>query len=589
MAPNENTENTEKPTTKSNTLYAVVWALLMVNLYLVFGLRHGFQLLNFLGFSAAALIGIAFVGLSGRPKRIIEDPVPIEVAEVVQDAMEGVRPHCEEIFLDQFHQVVGPMFYDAESHFRDGLAWLWQSAEGMREILQKGLIKSKLELGKMSGQFAMQGWAQIYNNTDGKLDKMLAGLNDLPKLKERNEADLQNLSARVLEDTQVKLEKEKDLMLNYLENLLTVQLSEEYQETGEVLQPSIEKLSAQFQGFLDRSLDAKIENLDETMAQELGTLASKIVGDIQGLTLNMVNGLDQNIDTLKRLMAEKKAEADLRERIDNLNILLVSLRDEANAVLFSLAWRDMMIDSQWQTLSARLEKDNMRMQQDAGEGVLNDYIDELKKAIPTIVDLGVSPAYRSIYNMLGAVEYWNNGFTWSETAEKTREAATLLFQYVLVIERMAERVIMVPMETLRNARLMRESVRQGAFAQEFARVRSEVQRRRPELDVYLQDVYPQQFLSFCSDHYMRPRPQNAGDGAWMLFFVLIYQNRFSKADSDSLYLMGLLLVAHNMRNRYVHPTRGKQVVSLEDPDRLIEIRMTALDAIELLGRMGTHT
>lgn len=570
----------------SDRLYGMVWFLLVGNGLLIFSMKHGFTWYWALIALGVFILGAAayrvFTHREAKPQMRLTS----EVAQAVQDAMEAARPICEEIFDLEVNQAVSPIIYSAEVHFREGLSWLWQSGDTLQASLSSGLAKAVLDLRRHAGTFASIGQAQVYSSVETKMTRLLEMLSELERMKDRDRRDLDTLNNRVIEDLEIKLQKEKEVMLSYLENLLAVQMSDEFEQSGRILVPSIDKLTDQFRIFMEKSIDSKIENMDDMMSNELGNLATKVVGEIQSFCLGQVNGIDQVLDLLKKIFTEKQADQAFLTSLNQISTSLRTLRDEANAVLFTLAWQEIMIEKQWQAIKEKVAGIQQTVLADMPEEELNAMMDFIKSTLVSAEDNLRLPGYRNIYQRLAVTETINRQFEGGEGTRQLKEAVLILFHYVYVLEGMVERSMSVSPEELRNTRLLREKVRGGSFKHSFDTIREEVEKSHPNYGHYLQDLYPQSFLNFCADHHVRSRPKNCGEAAWMLFYLsLNQQGTGSDADSDTKYLIGMLLVAHALRNRYIHPTRGSQYVNLESFERLDEIRTITFECLDMLGRM----
>jgi len=100
----------------------------------------------------------------------------------------------------------------------------------------------------------------------------------------------------------------------------------------------------------------------------------------------------------------------------------------------------------------------------------------------------------------------------------------------------------------------------------------------------LDDVFPKSFNTFCNNPYVKQKPDNLNQAAWVLFLELINNPNH---DDKLYFLVGLLLEIHILRNKYLHPLKNTPI-NLEHEDDLKHIRYAALKSIDLILPMNVR-
>lgn len=107
-----------------------------------------------------------------------------------------------------------------------------------------------------------------------------------------------------------------------------------------------------------------------------------------------------------------------------------------------------------------------------------------------------------------------------------------------------------------------------------------VERDNAQLLPHLEDIYPQQFYYFCNSPYIKKRPDNLNQAAWMLFVRLLEQDEEELEEAECL-LLGMLLCIYQLRNKCIHPLKSAPL-PLENESDLLDMRYCAHRAIDLL-------
>lgn len=463
---------------------------------------------------------------------------------------------------------------------------LWRSGEELRDNLTSVFNRAKSGLLVVLHNYRHEDVGQQLNNLDLRLQSLIDQLGEVDRFRERDQEELLSIVERVTKDMQLRFAREKDLIFDFMENVLTAQLEEENAASAESLNPDLDKLTQQFQVIMDKSIENRIDVLEGEIARKFEDFSAKITGQIQNFALGLLNSINQVIDMIERCMAEHRNNPELVSDLAQNISILEQGREETNKLLLSLAWQDLMVDRCWQEILDAMKTNEPPILAGLNPEIKAKINEVLEKQITGLNEMIKDTLYQGAIDKIIIAEFLQLLYEEGELPPSIPDGTFVLFEYVAALEEMAQRIIMLPMNRLKQAVFLKEEVKAGAFNYVFQSMVDSLTTRNPGFESYLKDSYPRQFLAFLHSTYLRPRPTSCGNAAWMIFLLLIDDAQSNRnTDPAVVYLTALLLAAHNIRNRYIHPTRGSQYVKLEDKKRLDEIRTITLQGFDLLGRV----
>jgi hypothetical protein len=124
---------------------------------------------------------------------------------------------------------------------------------------------------------------------------------------------------------------------------------------------------------------------------------------------------------------------------------------------------------------------------------------------------------------------------------------------------------------------LKSELKSGNLQIYFTQVQESVPDQR--LSQYLKGLFPRYFLSYCSNPYLRLKPESLEQAAWAVFLLLI--DNPDEQNKDLPFLIALLLMAHQLRNRHINPLKNIPI-ELDNPDKLTDMRYICYQAISIL-------
>ncbi|MGE5423007.1 MAG: hypothetical protein ACM3QW_07065 [Ignavibacteriales bacterium] len=568
-------------------LFLLVWALVIISILAVY--------CAFFGFSVFPVFGIIIIGLVGalgityiKDKPTKKAVAPADIDKLVKETMSRVRNSCDEGIEQEINLRIDPLIKSAEQRFQDGLDIMWKSGQKLRNDLQEGYLEVRRMLHASSSLWLQEDMIPMYRGVEAILDGYEKLLNELDKMKRKYQEEFEAALEKLKNDTRQRLANDKELTFNYIGSLLANQLADEFKSTGRMLDPAPEKLVEQFDAYFGRRVDGQLENTEEYVARILEDMAATVVGGIQSFTLSQINGCGQALNIMERALNEKSSRTEVVRRLGEPMEMIEHLREEANIILYTLAWQDMMVERRWQEIISSLDSLLEALAKGIDESLTNLIKDHMLSVVRAFNQLETNPNLTMACRRLKAAEMLFVMRDETKLADMKVDGAYILFLYAAAVEDLVEHIVAIPAEELlKNTKLLREDAKAGHYNVLWEMVQKELISRKAEFEVYVKELYPQQFLSFCASPSVRSRPVNAAQAAWFLFVYLIGLGVEAAAQKqDVMCQIGLLLTVHSIRNRYIHPTKGNQYIKLDNPERLDDMRSAALTLFQFASRQS---
>lgn len=559
-------------------LWVALWLLLLLNAFTFFSLSKGFSLWLLLIFIFIALIGIGFLRQLAQVPH--EDPVNIseEIKANVDEIMQEIKPLCEEIFNRETAKLINPVMEDLQKDFFKGIIWLWESIDdfitGVKDNL--GDADTILQLFSSLTEEKHKLAQDLIDSAD-TIDKTLINLNkskekDFIMLSESLEVKKSNLIA--------SLEKEKEIFYEYIYKIL-IEQSKNEEDFNPTEHFNTYKLGDQFAGIIEKSLESRLASFHETNIEFLEEFSSDVVGRMQKNINQLLNAFRDYQIVLEKLLSECRGENNLLiRRINELADKNRYLQEKASEILVTLAWQDILVEKRWQEIKEKLYLVKDYVENNVDEEVM-DYIKE-------VVDkevLGISYMIKQgegalFYKSLLDAELVYQVYRGGKLKDVLEDGVQVLLQFVRPIEMLVNRSIRLNEYGLKLRKSLAKRVKSGEFNEKFNKVQDLVKQDSPQLDGYLDDIFPRSFAAFCNSPYVKKKPENLNTAAWSIFLSLVDNENHN----DEIYiLVGLLLVAHELRNKHIHPFKSS-LIELQDEAEIEIIRNVTYRIVNFIIR-----
>lgn len=559
-------------------LWIILWLLLLLNAFTFFYLSKGFSIWLCLILATIALMGISILNqIAQVPK---EDPVEIleEVRADVAELMSEIKPLCEEIFNRETAKVIDPFMEDLQKDFYKGIVWLWENIDDFMAIVKNNLGEADTILQLFST--LTEEKHKLAQELMDSVDNINQSLLNLSRSKERDFILLsENLDVKK-SNLIAGLEKEKELFYEYIYNVL-IEQSQNEEDFNPTEHFNTYKLGDQFAGIVEKSIEGRLASFHDGIIEFLEDFSSDVVGRMQKNVNQLLNAFRDNQIVLEKLLNECRSENNLLIR--RINELLEKngfLQEKASEILVTLAWQDILVEKRWQEI-----KDKLYLVKDLVE---NNVDDEVFNYIREIVDKEVPGISYMIKQADGAVFYKNlldaeliyQVYQGNKLRDIIEDGVQVLLQYIHPIEMLASSSIRINEYGIKMRKNLAKRTKSGEFNEIFNKVVALVEQEDPNLSGYLENIYPKAFASFCNSPYVKKKPDNLNTAAWSIFLSLIDNGN----NNDEIYvLVGLMLVAHELRNKYIHPFKSS-LIQLEDEAEINIIRYIAYRIVNLIIR-----
>ncbi|NLB88115.1 MAG: hypothetical protein GX790_02655 [Syntrophomonadaceae bacterium] len=559
-------------------LWIILWLLLLLNAFTFFSLSRGFSFWLCLVFLLIALICISIlIQLAQVPQ---EKPIEIleEVKADVDELMKEIKPLCEEIFNRETTKVIDPFMEDLQKDFFKGINWLWENIDDFITMVQDNLgdVDTILQLFTTVTE-EKHKLAQDLMDSVGAIDQSLLNLHkskekDFILLSENLDIKKSNLIAG--------LEKEKELFYEYIYKVL-IEQSQNEEDFDPTEHFNTYKLGDQFAGIVEKSMESRLSSFHETTIEFLEDFSSDVVGRMQKNVNQLLNAFRDNQVVLEKLLNECRSENNLLiRRINELLEKNSYLQEKASEILVTLAWQDILVEKRWQEIKEKLYlvKDLVENNVDAE---VFDYIKEVvDKEVPGISYMIKQADGAVFYKNLLDAELVYQVYQGQKLKDVLENGVQVLLQYIRPVEMLINSSIRLNEYGLKLRKNLAKRTKAGEFNETFNKVISLVEQDNPKLNGYLDNLFPKAFISFCNSPYVKKKPDSLNIAAWSIFLSLIDNEN----NNDEIYiLVGLLLVAHELRNRYIHPFKSS-LIQLEDEDQIDIIRYITYRLVNLIIR-----
>jgi hypothetical protein len=571
-----NTEIFVESVKKSTNLWIGLWALLLLNILFVFILIKGISwilvlvIILLLGGGGAILLKIAHYT---PPEPGIDD----EIQTHLNDLMEEIRPYCEEVFNDRINSFLEPVEHDFQQKFSLGLSWLWEKVDAfyaqVEQSAQEG--RSIFQLIDMANEEKLKLVERLQDNAE----QVMAIMKNVQKQRHYDEAEIQTRLQVQIGDFHNSMQREKQYFYEYVYKMLLEQARAQGKEMEMVEFLSPVRLGQQFGLVVERSLESRVSDFNNSLLTDLEDFSADVVGRFQRSTAKVLNHFRDMKSSLQRLIDMSGNESGVvNRRLGEYSLRVNKLEEQAGEILVSLAWQDIMVEKRWGEVQEQLFTIKDKVIETADEKVLQ-YIEEvLEQVIPGLSAMPRDAGNALLYKTLVDAELIYQVYTSNKLPEVVSDGVFSLLQFVRALELHAANSIRLTDERLNRLRKRKALIKDGSFQALFDRVRMSVDYHQPLAAPLIEGVFPGKFQQFVNSPYLKNTPDNLNQAAWMVFNSAIDNENLPE---ENFLLVGLLLAVHQIRDRHIQPFNSVPV-GMEDPEEIHITRMAAYQAISIM-------
>lgn len=571
-----NTEIFVESVKKSTNLWIGLWALLLLNILFVFILIKGISwilvlvIILLLGGGGAILLKIAHYT---PPEPGIDD----EIQTHLNDLMEEIRPYCEEVFNDRINSFLEPVEHDFQQKFSLGLSWLWEKVDAfyaqVEQSAQEG--RSIFQLIDMANEEKLKLVERLQDNAE----QVMAIMKNVQKQRHYDEAEIQTRLQVQIGDFHNSMQREKQYFYEYVYKMLLEQARAQGKEMEMVEFLSPVRLGQQFGIVVERSLEGRVSDFNNSLLTDLEDFSADVVGRFQRSTAKVLNHFRDMKSSLQRLIDMSGNESGVvNRRLGEYSLRVNKLEEQAGEILVSLAWQDIMVEKRWGEVQEQLFTIKDKVIETADEKVLQ-YIEEvLEQVVPGLSAMPRDAGNALLYKTLVDAELIYQVYTSNKLPEVVSDGVFSLLQFVRALELHAANSIRLTDERLNRLRKRKALIKDGSFQALFDRVRMSVDYHQPLAAPLIEGVFPGKFQQFVNSPYLKNTPDNLNQAAWMVFNSAIDNENLPE---ENFLLVGLLLAVHQIRDRHIQPFNSVPV-GMEDPEEIHITRMAAYQAISIM-------
>jgi len=561
---------------KNARLWTALWILLMLNIATVCALSQGFSILWVILVLLLTGLGIMWIQ-SQIQNTSVEDVLPPEVQADLDAMMEEMKPRCDKIFVEKIEEMTNPLIDSLHKDFTKGLEWLWEDGDDFLAQVDECINQSASVLNLVDS--LSEEKSKLTNQIQENLVLLNGVVSNMRKSRENSFLNLDDFFKGKVDDWKNGMEKEKVIFYDYIYNLLQQQVKIQQEELEDITEYfNVYKLGEQFSVIMEKNLEGRLQSFQDSVIRELEEFSADVVGGMQKNTLNLHNTLQEIDDMMMRLINDYRGENSLLlRRLDEARGRIKEVGEKSGDILVTLAWQDILVEKRWQDIEEKLFAVRNRVLESVESEVVAYIGNGLDAEIQEFSALARNPEHMVFYKSVVDAELIYQLYNGGKLPELIGNGVYSLLQFSGPVEILMNKSLRLSEEGIKNRKTIREKVKSGEYQQLFNRIIQVTAAESPVLAKHLDDVFPKLFNAFCNNPYIKQKPDNLNQAAWSLFMELI-QN---PSHEDELYLLvGLLLVIHLLRNKYIHPLKNNPI-DLQNEDDLPAMRQAAIKAINL--------
>lgn len=561
---------------KNDYLWMAVWLLVVINIWFIIFLKQdSFNLLILLVFAMLAAAGIWGIKKLSAAETLVQAPVT-EYDLKIKDFIHDVRPLCEKIFEDEVSDLTRPIIEAIRNDFSTSLAWLWEETDDY--VAQVEGVITRLKLLTTPLDSLNETKISLIQQLTTDCELLSTSVRNMHRSKEVSYMDLEEFLDNQVYVLKNDMEKEKEVFYDYINRMLS-RLSKNKDDIDIEEYFDADKLGQQFRVMLEKALEAIQMSFHDSVIRELENFSGDIVGQMQKNANQMFNAFQDIVEVLQHMKQENWDATNLSLR--QLNECLYQsdgLREKSSEIMLTLAWQDILVEKRWQDMSERLFVVKERAKANVEEYVAGFISNRLNGDYQGFSAMANTMENSVLYKALVDAELIYELYKGEKISDVIEDGIYVLLQFVRPVEAIAGKSIRLTEDGIRTLKTMKNEIRSGEYQPLFDRVKAVVEEYCPEAAPYLKDVFPRTFYAFSSYPYVKQKPDNLNHAAWSLFLEITRNHNF---EEEIYLLVGLLLVIHQIRNKYIHPLKNLPL-ELEDMDDLEAVRIAAFKSVSII-------
>lgn len=560
-------------------MWMVVWPLVLLNIFTYMYLSQGLSIglaVFFLFLTLLGIMTIKFVGVYDYSEQAISEEITGRASELMKE----IRAFGEEIFNSEIERITKPVRDNIRQDFARGLSWLWEDNQefiGRVEDFLKDTIPVIASIDPVN-----EDRAKLLKLVNKDLDILSALVDELEGKKERDYLDLDDLIDSKVDNMKNAMRNEQDIFYDYVYKIIVAQMRSNEEKQEEEIDVAeyfnINKLGEQLSTNLVKSLETRILPLQDSIIKELESFSADVVGKMQNNALQTMNAFKEMKDLLLRLWDECQGEDSIiMKKLNQSAIRVDMLQEQAEEIMLTLAWQDILVEKRWQDIQEKIFMVRTKVNENIEEDVLSYINSILIEEVPSFGQINRSNDNTAFSKALLDAELIYQLYSGGKLNEIIKNGAYSLLQFIHPLEILVKKNVRLREEGILKRKSLNLRVRAEEYQKEFDKVREILEIQNPKLLVYIEDVYPKSFYAFCNNPYIKQKPEDLNQAAWVLFLNILERG----ADETIYFLVGALLLIHQLRNRYIHPFKPLPI-NVESDDEIDHIRYAAYQAVEIM-------
>lgn len=561
---------------RNATLWIFIWILAILNIFAVLWISQGYSNSGLIITLVIIIIGAITLKKLALKYSNTEE-LSEESSQQVSDLMEKIRPFCDEIFNKEIDHITEPIFNEIEQDFTRSMTWLWENNDDYLLKLEEGIAETRIVIHLEDA--VDNSKIKVFRKLQGELEQLLEFFGEMERDKAYDQEEIEKLLINKALELKQAMVKEKEIFYDYVEKLLLQQII-----SADINIPindylNIDKLGEQFSVVIKKSVQVRLSYFKDAIIKDLEYMSADIVGKMQKGALHL-RGIFSDIEALIELLIFDYRDEDpiMIRRLRDSHGKIAGLTEQANDFLVTLAWQDILIEKRWQDIQVKLYMLRDQVVEKVNAEVVQYIISVLDDTIPGFASMTGNSETAIIYKTCLDAEIVYQLSDSDNIRNLISDGVYSLLQFMRPVELMVASSLRFSEIGIAERRLIKDQLRQPEYQQLWQLVIREMQAQRPELLHYIEDLFPQGFATFCSNPYIRQKPENVNDAAWILFMAA---SQGQKYEPEGFLLIGLLLVMHKLRNKYIHPLKGLPL-PLEQVEEIEYMRFCAYKSIEIL-------
>lgn len=562
----------------NTAMWIGIWILIVLNIFALISMSYGFSWSRMLVFVLLCIAGImGIILLAAHPKG--PEVKEREMNSEIDDLMQEIRPLCDELFVKEIDRITEPVIKNTREDFKRGLNYLWEDSKAYLQRLRDGVSEVNVVIQLINS--ISDSNVKIVQKLQENLEILEQTTHEIERNREKSTQLLDQSIEAKSEDLKKSMEKEKDIFYDYVRRLLQEQVRNS-EEGFDILEYfNMDKLGEQFSVVIEKSVQARLAYFEDALIRDIENISADIVGTMQKGALQLLNIFKEIEDLIDTLIDDCSSENNLaNRRLNDSRQKIHSLREEANEIMLSLSWQDILLEKRWQDIEERLNVVKGQVTENVSEDVIQYLGENLQTEIPALAVLTQTSANMVLYKSLLDAEIVYQVYEGRKLPEILEDGSYALLQFIRPVEMLAVDSIRLKESHLQKKRSIKEQVKKGAFESYWRRVIAALDMEKEDLLAHLDGVYPRAFSAFCNSPYIKKRPDNIKQAAWMMFLRFMDQSE-EEISEESYLLVGLLLCIYQLRNSCIHPLKSTPLALSRESD-LSDMRCCAHRAVEIL-------